>query len=378
MNSTRECTTLWGCTTTWIRSGPTPKSQCASITSSPLFIRVAESIVILGPIFHVGWPQRLLRCHALQLPPECVRGTGPPDAVSQSRRTSSIFSPRRHWCNALCSLSTGRIRRHGLSAQRRVMCSPATTRASLLARATSRPQAEAPYVGRHQSRPRPTSALTTRSTPSCVATSTRPSGPWTTRAGGVDAALQLRRESRRRARWPRWSGRKRRTCCSSRSRLVPGGQGDAPRSGPRTSLDDVEGADPDRPGGAEDGQLLHVADPCRNHDVVIVEDRCRTSSRLSVRSSIPPCPGKQARGVLDPAGPLEHALRQIPQNRRGQPEDQPSGTSACHSASRCRTRNGPPGPRARWRPSRPGAPSQLLLGDRQRRHAMPTDRAVPT
>ena len=32
-----------------------PNSSCASITSSPLFINVEESTVILGPIFHVGW-----------------------------------------------------------------------------------------------------------------------------------------------------------------------------------------------------------------------------------------------------------------------------------------------------------------------------------
>ncbi len=35
-------------------SAPTPNSQCASMTSSPLFISVAESIVILRPICQVG------------------------------------------------------------------------------------------------------------------------------------------------------------------------------------------------------------------------------------------------------------------------------------------------------------------------------------
>ena len=34
--------------------GATPNSQCASITSSPLFISVAESMVILRPICQVG------------------------------------------------------------------------------------------------------------------------------------------------------------------------------------------------------------------------------------------------------------------------------------------------------------------------------------
>ena len=36
-------------------SASTPNSQCASMTSSPLFINVAESIVIFRPICQVGW-----------------------------------------------------------------------------------------------------------------------------------------------------------------------------------------------------------------------------------------------------------------------------------------------------------------------------------
>ena len=53
-SSTIECTIDCGCTRTSIRSGPTSNSHRASITSSPLFISVAESIVIFGPIRHVG------------------------------------------------------------------------------------------------------------------------------------------------------------------------------------------------------------------------------------------------------------------------------------------------------------------------------------
>ena len=53
-NSTIECTTDCGCTSTSMRSAATPKSQRASMTSSPLFMRVAESIVILRPMFQVG------------------------------------------------------------------------------------------------------------------------------------------------------------------------------------------------------------------------------------------------------------------------------------------------------------------------------------
>ena len=37
-----------------MRSAATSNSQRASITSSPLFISVAESIVIFGPIRQVG------------------------------------------------------------------------------------------------------------------------------------------------------------------------------------------------------------------------------------------------------------------------------------------------------------------------------------
>ena len=53
-NSTMEWMIDCGWTTTWIFSGGIPNSQYASITSSPLFISVAESIVILFPILQVG------------------------------------------------------------------------------------------------------------------------------------------------------------------------------------------------------------------------------------------------------------------------------------------------------------------------------------
>ena len=54
-SSTIECTIDCGWTTHVDPSGATSNSQRASITSSPLFISVAESIVIFGPIRHVGW-----------------------------------------------------------------------------------------------------------------------------------------------------------------------------------------------------------------------------------------------------------------------------------------------------------------------------------
>ena len=53
-NSTSEWTMLCGCTTTSTWSMGTPKSHRASIISSPLLNSVAESMVILRPMFQVG------------------------------------------------------------------------------------------------------------------------------------------------------------------------------------------------------------------------------------------------------------------------------------------------------------------------------------
>ena len=107
-NSTMECTTLVGCTTTSIRSKGMPKSRCASITSSPLLTSVAELMVITGPMSHVGWA---IACSGVTSASSArVRPrNGPPLAVSTSRRTSSAAPARRHWARALCSESTGTI-----------------------------------------------------------------------------------------------------------------------------------------------------------------------------------------------------------------------------------------------------------------------------
>ena len=88
VNSTIECTTLVGCTTTSIRSKGRSKSRCASITSSPLLTRVAELMVITGPIDQVGC---LSACSSVTSASSSrVRPrNGPPLAVSTRRRTSA-------------------------------------------------------------------------------------------------------------------------------------------------------------------------------------------------------------------------------------------------------------------------------------------------
>ena len=108
INSTIECTIDCGCTTTAICDAGAPNSQCASITSSPLFISVAESIVIFGPICQVGCLSASAAVTSSRLSRARPRN-GPPDAVRISRRSSLGERPCRHWWMALCSLSTGRI-----------------------------------------------------------------------------------------------------------------------------------------------------------------------------------------------------------------------------------------------------------------------------
>ena len=53
-NCTALCTMLCGCTSTCILSASTPNSHLASITSKPLFIIVALSMVIFAPMSQVG------------------------------------------------------------------------------------------------------------------------------------------------------------------------------------------------------------------------------------------------------------------------------------------------------------------------------------
>ena len=89
---TSEWTIEDGCTTTSIASYGTPKSQCASISSSPLFASVAESIVIFGPIRQVGMGERLLRGHVRELvaraAAERPAGRGEDEACDASPVTS--------------------------------------------------------------------------------------------------------------------------------------------------------------------------------------------------------------------------------------------------------------------------------------------------
>jgi len=91
-----HCTRPWTMLCGWIQTSMSaasrPNSQRASITSSPLFIIVAESTEILRPIFQLGW------AHASRGVAAASRSSGqsrngPPDAVSTIFATS---------CKAAC------------------------------------------------------------------------------------------------------------------------------------------------------------------------------------------------------------------------------------------------------------------------------------
>ena len=64
------------------------------MTSRPLFIIVAESIVIFGPIFQVGWRRASSTVIAENVANARVRN-GPPEAVRTSRFTSAGAPARR-------------------------------------------------------------------------------------------------------------------------------------------------------------------------------------------------------------------------------------------------------------------------------------------
>ena len=70
-----------GWTTTSILSYGVPNRWWASISSRPLFISVAESIVILPPIRHVGW---FRASSTVTLSRSLRPRNGPPDAVMMS------------------------------------------------------------------------------------------------------------------------------------------------------------------------------------------------------------------------------------------------------------------------------------------------------
>ncbi len=135
-----------GCTSTSIAGSGRANSRAASITSRPLFIRVAESMLILAPIDQTGCLQRRLRRDGAPSRSRVAVRNGPPEAVSTIVSTAPRLPSASDWKMALCSESTG-SRVAPASATARSITSPAQTSASLLASATAPPRRIAASVG---------------------------------------------------------------------------------------------------------------------------------------------------------------------------------------------------------------------------------------
>ena len=138
------------------------------MTSSPLFISVAESMVTFWPICHDGCRNACATVTSASCSGEYWR-KGPPEAV-RIIRAAAWSSPLRHCHTALCSLSTGRIRAPLFLASSLII-SPAETSDSLLASAISFPARNAARVGLNPTFP--DVAMTTMSTSGLAAISSR-------------------------------------------------------------------------------------------------------------------------------------------------------------------------------------------------------------
>ena len=112
--------------------------------SSPLFIIVAESMVILLPILQLGWLSAWALV-ALAMSSRFQVRKGPPDAVRWIFSIGAPAEPIRHWKIAECSESTGSILAPRFSA-RPITILPAATNVSLLASAMVLPALTAATV----------------------------------------------------------------------------------------------------------------------------------------------------------------------------------------------------------------------------------------
>ena len=140
-------------------SAGTPNSHLASMTSNPLFIIEAESMVILAPMSQVGCLKASATVTVSSCSWENLR-KGPPDAVSSIFSMGLSSSPTKLWKMAECSLSTGRIGAWYCCASWQIN-SPATTKVSLLARQIFLCALMAAMVG--SSPAKPTMAVSTMS-----------------------------------------------------------------------------------------------------------------------------------------------------------------------------------------------------------------------
>ena len=158
--STNECTVDCGCTVTRTAEGGMSNSRQASMISRPLLSMVAESIVIRRPMTQVGCFSACSDRDHVRNRSAAVCRKGPPEAVSQMRRTSCCV-PRTHALVNGVVLGVDGQQRHVLRAAAAGQDLSRSHHASLFARPTGFPASTAAYVA---SRPAtPTIAETTKS-----------------------------------------------------------------------------------------------------------------------------------------------------------------------------------------------------------------------
>ena len=121
------------------------------MTSRPLFIIVAESMLILAPIDQTGWRSAASGV-AFAISSVLRVRNGPPDVVSTIFSTASRLPSASAWKIALCSESTGSSVAPA-SRTARSITSPAQTSASLLASATIAPRRMAASVAARPAAP---------------------------------------------------------------------------------------------------------------------------------------------------------------------------------------------------------------------------------
>src|SRR3974390_3219440 len=294
------------------------------MTSRPLFMRVDESTVILGPMRQVGWASAA----STPTPSSSRRPlprNGPPDAVTRSRATPAAPWSRpkdaatRHWWMAQCSESTGTISAPGVRRARCTTGAPAMSD-SLLASASRLPGSRAAIV---TGRPaKPTTALRTTSPPR--AASTMPSSPVST---PVPAGTPLRTVSATSGSpITTTSGSNSRACATSRSaeRWAASACTRRRAGSVRTTSRAWVPMDPDEPIRLTE-RISSAEVEGLHHEVRGGHDEEQTVAAVGD----PPGAGQDAAHVLDAEMPLDHGLAQVAE-RGHHRDDQPEHGCLAH------------------------------------------------
>ena len=314
--------TLCGWMTTSIAPGGTPNSQCASITSRPLFIIVAESTLILRPITQLGCAQASSGVTPREFRRAARSRNGPPDAVSRIRRTPAAArlagdSPAAGTGRSRCARCRSGSSVAPPSPTAAMNAAPPMTSASLLASRMRLPARAAASVGAQaggadDGRQHGVGLRQRRDGAHARLAAEHPG--WQSAAGeraleqrgrlGVEQRRQLRADA---------AGTARQACRHCRARPAP------PRQSGRVAGDDVERRVADRSGRAQQrhlpprpgrrirrmrpaGDLASGRSTCSSSNTAAASAAAgMAASSASMRSSTPPWPGSSAPLSLTPA-----------------------------------------------------------------------------